>query len=382
MIAAQIKAINRKAVFDYMRTRSLRDGEDTSKAEISKQTGISAPTMTKMAEFFLDHGLVEEGEESSISVGRPAQMLKVKPDSMYAVGFLLEGIYLYIGVVDILGNIIYRKVLKMEPDLLKVLDQIKNCLLPAFLKESGIPREKLVGIGMAMPVSYSTKKKTVSNGPLVKIAEEVYIGEYLEELERKYHVPVIFDNDANAECLGVGRKLSLFAEQEDLLLLSLGTGVGAAVMLDGKLRRGYHEKCGEIWPYILSCDQEQEMSWENVLENQLCLSKIFEKHHITYEDIEKELDKESKKQIVEEIARKIAAVIHNLNSLLDCRDLVICGYAVVLLGDLFLDQVKYYLKKLSPDGQTPRLRAESPFSGVSGIAGLWIEEEIQRILEK
>ena len=108
MIAAQLKIANRKEVFDYMRTKYLRTGEDTSKAEIAKQTGISNPTLMKIADFFMQQGLLEAGEEIVLSVGRPSQMLKVKKNCMYAVGFLLEGIYLYMGVVDIFGSITSR----------------------------------------------------------------------------------------------------------------------------------------------------------------------------------------------------------------------------------------------------------------------------------
>ena len=48
MIATQLRIANRREVFRYMRTKYLRTGEDTSKAEIAKQIGISKPTLMKI----------------------------------------------------------------------------------------------------------------------------------------------------------------------------------------------------------------------------------------------------------------------------------------------------------------------------------------------
>lgn len=378
MIAAQLKMENRKKVFNYMRTKYMRMGEDTSKAEISKQTGISAPTLMKIADFFLQQSLLEEKEKVVHSLGRPSQMLKVKSDCMYAVGFLLEGVYLYMGVVDVFGTLIYKKILKTQPDLTRVLIQIRDLLVPELMEEAQISMEKLVGIGLAMPASYNIQTRTISNGPLVQVAEERYIGDYLDELEEIYHVPVFFENDANAECMGVNCKLNLFTGGGDVLLLSLGTGVGAAMILEGKLRRGYHERCGEIWSSIL--DSRDEFTGENLLENQVSLIKILEKYGIKFPgDLEK--NPSLKKQIIEEIARKIAIVMHNVNTLMDCKDMVICGHSVVILGDMFRDEVARYLEELTPFDEVPHLWVESPFSGVSGIAGLCIETRIQEIME-
>jgi len=321
MIATQLKIANRKEVFHFMRNKYLRTGEDTSKAEIAKETGISNPTLMKITDFLMRQGLLEAGEDVVLSVGRPSQMLRIKKDCMYAVGFLLEGIYLYMGVVNIFGFITYQKVLEVEPDMIEVGRQIKIHLVEELLEEAKIPREKLVGIGIAMPVSYNINTRMVSSGMMVKIQKEIYIGDYLDEMEMIYQVPVFFENDANAECLGANNIRSLFAGGGDMLLFSLGTGIGAAVMLDGKLRRGFNERCGEIWVNVINSKGELEP--ENTLENQISLKKVFEKYGMEYRDGAKGMSPEIRAQIVKDIAKELAVAIHNANKLMDCKDLVI-----------------------------------------------------------
>ncbi|MGN1140403.1 MAG: ROK family protein [Oliverpabstia sp.] len=378
MIAAQLKIENRKKVFNYMRTKYLRLGEETSKAEISKNTGISAPTLMKIADFFLQQGILEEKEKIVVSLGRPSQMLKVKSDCMYALGFLLEGMYLYMGVVDVFGTVVFKKICKSQPDLSKVLTEIKDLLIPELLEEANLDVKKIVGIGLAMPVSYNIHTRCVSNGVLVKVTEERYIGDYLDELEKIYHVPVFFENDANAECMGVNRKLNMFTEGGDVLLLSVGTGIGAAMMLEGKLRRGYHERCGEIGATIIN--SQDEWKQENWLENQVSLVKLLRNYRVETAENEQE-SLASKNLMIEDVAKKIAILMHNANIMMDCKDMVVCGRSVEVMGEPFREKVETYLMSLTPFEEGAHLWLESPFAGVAGIADLCIENKIQEIME-
>lgn len=380
MIATQLKVSNRKEVFDYMRTKHLRTGEDSSRAEISKQIGISAPTLMKIADFLLGQDLLEMGEEVVVSVGRPSQMLRVKSDCMYAVGFLLEGDYLYMGVVNIFGMLVYRKVLEVEPNLLSVMQQVKEQLVMQLLEEARIPAAKLVGIGLAMPVSYNVQTKVISDGRLVKIDRELYIGDYLEELEQLYQVPVFFENDANAECLGASYLLDSFAQKSDILLFSIGTGIGAALMLEGRLRRGYSERCGEIGGSVLG--SFDDFLPENTLEGQISLGAIYREHGLSGYAAFQELTDDMRMQIIDKVARKLAVAIYDANNLVDCKDVIICGHEVELLGKSLLEAVDFYLEKLMPDGKPHCVRTVSPFAGIAGISGLCIEHKIGEILER
>jgi glucokinase len=55
-------------------------------------------------------------------------------------------------------------------------------------------------------------------------------------------VPVVVENDVNAAALGA----AAHSGEEDLVYLSIGTGLAAGLVLDGRLRRGHHGAAGEI----------------------------------------------------------------------------------------------------------------------------------------
>ena len=269
--------------------------------------------------------------------------------------------------------------MEVERDILAVGRQIRDRMVPELLAEAGIPAEKLVGIGIAVPASYDVNTRMISYGRMVKIKTETYVGDYLDEMESLYHVPVFFENDANAECLGANNSRNLLTGGGDMLLFSLGTGIGAALILDGKLRRGFHERCGEIWCNVLN--SREAPGPDNTLENRISLLKVFEKYGMEYRDGAKGMPPMIREQIVEDIAKELAVAIHNANTLIDCKNLVVCGQVIELLGDPFLETVNRHLEEMLPQGKHPRLEVESPFVGIAGIAGRCIEYQVARILE-
>ena len=71
------------------------------------------------------------------------------------------------------------------------------------------------------------------------------ISPIIHALEERYHLPVMVDNDLNMEVQGEFICKSL-SERDDLIYLSIGTGIGSGIMLNGKLRRGVRYMYGEV----------------------------------------------------------------------------------------------------------------------------------------
>ncbi|NLL24277.1 MAG: XylR family transcriptional regulator, partial [Spirochaetales bacterium] len=76
-IASDLKALNRKTVYGV-----LKSGEPISRAKIARETGISAPTVLKIIDYFLSKGVVEElGSRSGGNrVGRKPKLLRFNPN--------------------------------------------------------------------------------------------------------------------------------------------------------------------------------------------------------------------------------------------------------------------------------------------------------------
>ena len=126
-IASDLKELNRKTVYML-----LKSGETLSRAKIARKTGISAPTILKIIDYFLAKGLVEEiGNGSSNNrVGRKPMLLTFNPDAMYTVGVKYDGYYLQIGLVNLVGTVVNSMVRYIGTDISGFLEEyLPTCVL-------------------------------------------------------------------------------------------------------------------------------------------------------------------------------------------------------------------------------------------------------------
>ena len=78
-------------------------------------------------------------------------------------------------------------------------------------------------------------------------------------------VPVVAENDANAAAVGE-RWMGAAKGLRDIVFVALGTGIGAGVVLHGKLRRGAHFLAGEVAFFRMTREQLHKHDWEHCLE--------------------------------------------------------------------------------------------------------------------
>jgi glucokinase len=103
-------------------------------------------------------------------------------------------------------------------------------------------KEKLCGIGVAVPGFILIEKGIITNSNNLASLENFAIR---DELSHRLGTPVILENDANAAALGekwigAGRNVN------DLVLLTLGTGIGGGIIANGDVLRGYLGMAGEL----------------------------------------------------------------------------------------------------------------------------------------
>jgi glucokinase len=78
-------------------------------------------------------------------------------------------------------------------------------------------------------------------------------------------VPVAMENDANAAAIGE-RWLGAAKGLDDFVFIAMGTGIGAGVVIDGKLHRGAHFLAGEVAFFPMTREQLQQPGWQHCLE--------------------------------------------------------------------------------------------------------------------
>lgn len=372
-VQSHLKDMNRQVVYKMIREKSL-----TSKAEISKLTGISSPTVIKIVTFLEELGLVIEAGAGDTAIGRKPHMLALNTDWKYCAAFFLEGNFLSMGLVDIAGHVISQKQMKVQPDFGYIIRQISDVYIDELLAEQQLDPSRLFGVGIALPVIYDEKRQTIAGAPLVENQEELYIGDAVKALGEKYDVMICIENDTNAQTLGEFES-SGYRSSDDLVVISLGTGMGAGVILNGKLRRGAQNMCGEIGYMSFMKSYVSDRKALGSLESSIGYRKLQEKYGIRLTDTHLILPEDTREEMLEYVASSMALCINNIVMLLDCTNVVLAGKVVEMFGQSIIDRVNKYLAPLCIGGITVRMEASENI-GMIGMASLVTKKKIEELL--
>lgn len=161
------------------------------------------------------------------------------------IGIDLGGTYLRHGLVDESGNILHqaKEVVRKERSETAIIKQIFNGIQP-YLKE------KPVALGLGVPGIVSTEKGIVYSSPHYPDWNNFSITHLLQN---ELPIPVVIDNDANLVALGESW-LGAGRDWDSFILLTLGTGIGGAIIIDRKIFHGTNGFAGEIGHMVLSAE--------------------------------------------------------------------------------------------------------------------------------
>jgi predicted NBD/HSP70 family sugar kinase len=209
-----------------------------SRSDLARTTGLTRMTISDVIGDLIDEDLVEElGQRADARIGKPAILVGIRSTEFHIVAIDLTEVDIIRGaVMDLAGTIVDQ--ISTRPELLTgdaALTRLR-AVCRELLSLSGKP---LLGIGIGSPGIVDAAGTIVSapnlawaNVPLARI-----LGDELG-------VPVHVANDANAAALGEFAYGG--AAEGGLMVLTIGEGIGAGIIVDGTLLRGHRLAAGEI----------------------------------------------------------------------------------------------------------------------------------------
>jgi len=167
--------------------------------------------------------------------------------SDYAIGVDLGGTNLRAAVVDREGKML-KKIAGSTPvgagrnavisDLVRAIETL----------QAGLPGKKLAGIGLGVPGFILRDQGIVVGAPNLPEFDNYPVR---DEIEKRIGAKVILENDANAAALGE-KWMGAGRGVDDLILLTLGTGIGGGIISNGKVLCGSLGMAGEIGHITIS----------------------------------------------------------------------------------------------------------------------------------
>lgn len=162
---------------------------------------------------------------------------------MNRIGIDVGGTNVKIALVDDNGNIIYSNSVPTHAELgyEYTVNNIKQAIY-ALLKETKLTTSDIEGIGFGFPGQIDYTNGIVLNAPNIPGWVGVPIAKMIED---EFHIPTRVDNDVRCAALG---ELNYGAGKgcENLICITVGTGIGSGLIINGKLVRGASNAAGEI----------------------------------------------------------------------------------------------------------------------------------------
>jgi len=168
-----------------------------------------------------------------------------------AIGIDLGGTDIKAGLVDAAGAVLDRRTMPTDADSgpRRVLERLA-ALVRDLAESSRNAGTGAVAVGIGAPGTVRRRRGTVVAPPNLPGWKEVAVGEHVSAAAG---LRVVLENDANAAAYGEFRR-GAGVGCDDLVMLTLGTGIGGGVILGGRLWRGRHENAGETGHMIVAVD--------------------------------------------------------------------------------------------------------------------------------
>ena len=229
----QTKAHNRRLVL-----KTIYDQGQISRAAIARTTGLTRTTVSRVAAGLLGNGLVEEIGYGPSAGGKPPILLSVAGDARHLIGIDLASDEFRGAIVNLRGEIRHQASLQLQGQKGHAALAVVYDLIDRLVRAADRP---LLGIGIGTPGLMDPL-----NGNVRWAVNLEWQNLPLRDLLRlRHHLPVYVLNDSQAAALAE-HAFGEGSDKENLVVVKLGHGVGAGIILNGQLFHGESFGAGEI----------------------------------------------------------------------------------------------------------------------------------------
>jgi len=225
--------------------RLARDSHAISRTEIAHRCALSKPTVSEIVSRLLDGGVLERVGESSSSGrgGRRRELLRFNPGAGCVVGIEVRMTGAAVAFTDLNASILHRDAVTFRAGTPPgtVMQKVCGVIDGFFASHRGL-LERCVGVGVGLPGVVDRAAGALRLADTLAGWKGFALRDYVAA---RYRVPVYLENDVKARTLaehlfGAGRGV------RDLVFLWVGDGIGAGIIIDGRLHHGVTGSAGEV----------------------------------------------------------------------------------------------------------------------------------------
>lgn len=222
---------------------AMSHAEPFTRAELIEATGLSGPTVGFLTAQLTARGLMRDLGTAPSRGGRRPSLMEFNAQHGFVAGIDLGPTRTRLALADLRGDRLSHRIIATPPErspkelLLKIAGELRD-----LMAKSAVTPDRLMAVGAGAPGVVDPDRGVVVLAPNLEGWSDVPMRDFLEEA---LGAPVLAENDVNLALLGEHWK-GAARGHDTCAFLFVGTGIGAAVLIDGRLHRGHHFMAGEI----------------------------------------------------------------------------------------------------------------------------------------
>jgi predicted NBD/HSP70 family sugar kinase len=232
-----LRAHNERAVLER-----LRAAGPSSRPDLARIAGLSKPTVSQALANLEAAGLVRPVGPATPSLGRTAMLYEADPTAGYVVGVDIGRAWVRVAAADLSGEIVARRDernrARGQAALVKFVGEVAHDVVGA----AGLTWKKVAHTVVGGPGVFDPDSDRLRHAPNLPGWSRPGV---MSSLRGALPPTVTLDNDANLAAVGE-RTYGSGRDARTFVYVSVGTGIGMGVIIDGELYRGAHGAAGEV----------------------------------------------------------------------------------------------------------------------------------------
>lgn len=234
-----VKNFNKRAVLDLIR---FTPG-GISRVELAKKLDLTRAAVSSIVKDLMDCDVIREVESRTSTNGRPPIILAINPDAGYVAGVDMGATHLNIVVTNLGAQVVVEAEIPFDISAgpIACINQA-NKLLEKLLEQANLDLSRISAIGVGVPGPISADAGMVIAPPIMPGWDGFPIR---DSLINQWGCPVTLNNDADLGALGEWA-YGAARNENNLAYIKVGTGVGAGLLINGRIYSGSSGAAGEI----------------------------------------------------------------------------------------------------------------------------------------
>lgn len=229
----------------------IRLGRSRSRTELVERTGLGRAIIARRVQDLLDRGLITEGSVGPSTGGRPPRHLGFRADAGHVLVADLGATSIGVAMTDLSGRVLghYTEPAEIASGAEAILDRVEELFAELqHTTRSAAGPVWGVGVGVPGPVEFASGRPI---SPPIMPGWDGY--PIRDRFARRFDAPVWVDNDVNVLALGEWRS-GLAQGHDNVVVIKIGTGIGAGIISGGRLHRGAQGSAGDVGHIQVSDD--------------------------------------------------------------------------------------------------------------------------------